>query len=97
MFESNQREARNEQSPTVQDLKHEMWANVTDLESKMTTELIEIEEKRDNLVKEMLPKDSYGKGEYAARVYEQTFEGIPLKHMIAIWTFDQLKFDLGEP
>lgn len=45
----------------------------------------------------MLPKDSYGKAEYHARVYERTFEGIPLKHMVAIWAFDSLKFDLGEP
>lgn len=43
VFEPNQQrqsEARNEQSPIEQDLKHEMWENVINLESKMTTELV---------------------------------------------------------
>lgn len=38
-----------------------MWANVINLDSEMTPEMVRIEEKRESLVREMIPKDSYGK------------------------------------
>ena len=45
----------------------------------------------------MLPKSDKGNTDYHARVWEHTLEGLPLKHVVACWSFLQLKFDLGDP
>lgn len=79
------------------DPQHSLWKSELNLDRKMNAEICAIEEKRKELLQEMLPKDANGKHEWHGRVFEQTLQGVPLRHLVSIYNFDRLKYDFGGP